>query len=106
MAHAFNPSTGEAKAGRSLRVQGQPDLFAEIKTAKATQQNGVSKQTKNLYGIVLWKKIFKTLVNEILKEFMEIQRNLCSCIKVVNISKQVLLPLFNCRSQGKGLLYW
>ena len=30
VAHAFNLSTWEAEAGRSLRVQGQPGLYREL----------------------------------------------------------------------------
>jgi hypothetical protein len=37
-AHAFNPSTQEAEAGRSLWVQGQPSLQSEYRTARALLQ--------------------------------------------------------------------
>jgi hypothetical protein len=31
LAHVFNPSTGKAKAGASLSIQGQPGLLRELR---------------------------------------------------------------------------
>ena len=33
--HAFNPSTQETEAGRSLLIQGKPGLQSETRTARA-----------------------------------------------------------------------
>jgi hypothetical protein len=34
MAHTFDPSTGEAEAGRSLRVHGQPGVWSEFQDSQ------------------------------------------------------------------------
>ena len=48
--HTFNPSTGEAEAGGSLFVQGQPDLPSEtcLKQTKKQTRQIPSKTTNNL----------------------------------------------------------
>ena len=47
MLHAFNPNTGEAGAGKSLCVQGQPDLQELVPgQAPKQQRNPVSENQK------------------------------------------------------------
>ena len=43
VAHAFNPSTWKAEAGRFLKTLGQPGLVSS-RIAKAAQRNAVSKK--------------------------------------------------------------
>jgi hypothetical protein len=48
MADAFNPSTWEAEAGRSLLVRGQPGLQRSSRTARTAQRKPVLKNKRKL----------------------------------------------------------
>lgn len=45
-AHVFNPSTPEAEAGRSLRVQGQPPLLREFHDSYSYTENPCLRKNK------------------------------------------------------------
>jgi hypothetical protein len=48
MAHAFNPSTWNAKAGGSLRVRGQPGLQSEFQDSQGyIEKSCLKKETIN-----------------------------------------------------------
>jgi hypothetical protein len=45
--HTFNPSTGKAEAGGSLRIQGQPDLQTEFQDSQGYKLRPWLKNKKN-----------------------------------------------------------
>jgi hypothetical protein len=46
VAHAFNPSTGEAEAGRSLEFEARLAYRVSFRTVRATKQNKTKTKTK------------------------------------------------------------